>query len=505
VINTHFKHRVVFKSQHGCRFNRLLQRESKKIMMEETKTVRLLTACAVAVLISSCSVQPPSTASTVSLEALFTVQGEGGRSVVRAITRADRCPTITWDEKRREPMTMRVAPATMPERGGGTQPDQKAAVFEILTCETTWPVDASSARVGDRIVPTPQRDIQRIVLIGDTGCRMKASENAFQDCNSNTLWPFAEIARKAAALNPDLVIHVGDIHYRESPCPADRTGCTNSAWGYGFDAWQADFFAPAAPLLAKAPWVFVRGNHESCFRAGQGWFRFVDPAAWTPERACDLPALDMTADFSVPYAVPIGKREQLIVFDSSKSSGKAYTPSDPAYQNYAKQMQRVTALANAVDASFFLSHHPILAFAPSDDGTSVKAGGSGGLQSAFRSVHPERLVPTNVNVLLHGHIHQFEAISFASEHPVSLIVGNSGSATEGRLPESIALGTTLSPGIVIDNYAAHSDYGFATLDRVAHDGAGGATRWRLTEFDVTGRALISCEISAGKSRCRKLL
>ena len=29
---------------------------------------------------------------------------------------------------------------------------------------------------------------------------------------------------------------------------------------------------PAAELLATAPWVVARGNHELCSRAGLGWF-----------------------------------------------------------------------------------------------------------------------------------------------------------------------------------------------------------------------------------------
>src|ERR1700745_1147235 len=41
--------------------------------------------------------------------------------------------------------------------------------------------------------------------------------------------------------------------------------------------WQADFFAPAAPLLSAAPWVLVRGNHELCGRGGEGWRRLLDP------------------------------------------------------------------------------------------------------------------------------------------------------------------------------------------------------------------------------------
>jgi hypothetical protein len=50
-----------------------------------------------------------------------------------------------------------------------------------------------------------------------------------------------------------------------------------SPWGYGWDTWKADFFDPAQALLKAAPWVMVRGNHETCTRAGQGWWRFLDP------------------------------------------------------------------------------------------------------------------------------------------------------------------------------------------------------------------------------------
>ncbi len=73
------------------------------------------------------------------------------------------------------------------------------------------------------------------------------------------------------------MIHVGDYVYRETPCPEGNTTCAGSPWGYGWDVWNADFFEPAAPLLANAPWLVVRGNHENCARAGEGWLRFLDP------------------------------------------------------------------------------------------------------------------------------------------------------------------------------------------------------------------------------------
>ena len=56
-----------------------------------------------------------------------------------------------------------------------------------------------------------------------------------------------------------------------------QPGCAGSPYGDNWAVWQKDFFDPAAPLLAAAPWVLVRGNHELCSRGGHGWFRLLDP------------------------------------------------------------------------------------------------------------------------------------------------------------------------------------------------------------------------------------
>lgn len=448
--------------------------------------------------IGCASVNDPQSMRASAIEALFTVKAVDDRSVVRVVTRNTLCPDIVWADGQRERMRVRADAALVPLRGDSVQSDSKPAHFDVLTCEVEWRQSATGATVENRVVPAPHQQINRIVLIADTGCRMKASENAFQACLDATRWPFAQVAASAALMKPDLVIHVGDIHYRESPCPAGNRGCANSPWGYGMDAWRADLFEPAAPLLAAAPWLFVRGNHESCFRAGQGWFRFVDSGAWTSARSCNSPAADHDADFSEPYAVPIGAGAQLIVFDSSKSSGKPYTSTDPAFAKYATQMKQVAVLAAQAQRSFFFSHHPLLAFAPTDTAGSAKPGGSRGLQSAFAGVYPARLFPDGVDVVMHGHIHLFQAISFSSAHPASLIFGNSGSATEGRAPTAVAVGTQAYPGAEVDDYASNSEFGFAVMDRI--DGSIGE-QWRVTEYDVDGHAKIVCEIQGSKSRC----
>jgi len=436
----------------------------------------------------------------VKPEAVYTVQAEG-QPIVRALTRSATCPAIEWDGKSSQTMTPRATASTEPVRGDSKQSDTKEADFDVLTCEARWPAGTKSGRIEGIAVPAPKTNIQRIVIIADTGCRMKASENAFQPCNDPVKWPFAQVAKSAALKKPDLVIHIGDIHYRESPCPEGNAGCAKAPWGYGFDAWQADFFHPAKPLLAAAPWVFVRGNHESCSRAGQGWFRFIDAQDWSQARSCNKPANDDDADYSEPYAVSVDADSQFIVYDSSRTNGKPFLSTDLSYSKYTAQLKAVNQLSEQKAHSFFMSHHPLLAVVSGKAGSNFKLAGNEGLQSVFVAQYPERLFPDGVSVAMHGHVHLFEAISFKSKHPVSLVLGNSGSANEGSVPESLPMDTALFKGAEIDDYIGRADYGFITLDRVGKPAKG---EWKLTEFDTLGQAVIECALADGKSRCTKL-
>jgi hypothetical protein len=449
---------------------------------------------------SACS-SSPTALMPIEPDAIFTVQGAAQQQVVRVLTRATVCPGIEWDGQAAIAMSLRAAPATIPVRGDSAQSDSKEAVFNVRTCEAVWPAGIKQARVAGHSVPAPRADIQRIVIVADTGCRMKASESAFQPCNDPGQWPFAQVAQSAAALKPDLVIHIGDMHYRESPCPAGNPGCANSPWGYGYDTWQADFFSPAKPLLAAAPWVFVRGNHESCWRAGQGWFRWIDSQPWREARSCNKPENDDEADYSEPYAVPVSAQTQLIVFDSSKTSGKPFKSSDLAYGKYMQQLKKLTQQTQQKSNSFFMSHHPLQATAPVKNPGLFKSGGNEGMQSVFGALYPERLFPAGVSLALHGHIHLFESISFKGNHPASLVLGNSGSVNEGVATKLLPPNAQLYGGAQIEEYVASDDYGFATLDRVE---SSNIESWLLTEYTVAGQAVMTCKISGGTSRCNKL-
>ena len=204
-------------------------------------------------------------------------------------------------------------------------------------------------------------------MIGDTGCRLKGKE--IQACNDPTAYPFAKTAQLAAAWKPDLVLHVGDYHYRENECPASAPGCEGSPWGYGWDAWSADFFSPGAPLLNAAPMVMVRGNHENCFRAGQGWMRFLDPNPFTAARDCNDPARDPAGDDSPAFAVPLGGGAQLVVMDLAYADEAApMDPKDPRAVPILETYRQIDLLSRKAAFTFLATHKSILGFSATQKG-----------------------------------------------------------------------------------------------------------------------------------------
>jgi hypothetical protein len=110
------------------------------------------------------------------------------------------------------------------------------------------------------------------------------------------------------------------------------------------------------------------------------------------------------------------------------------------------------------------------------------------------------LFPPGIALALHGHVHAFESVSFATPHPATLVLGNSGSQKEAGLPFSLPAGAQPYPGALVADFATHHDYGFATLDRIPGKDD---THWLLTAFRVDGTAILRCTLHDGKSLCQK--
>jgi hypothetical protein len=335
-------------------------------------------------------------------------------------------------------------------------------------CEARVPPTATRLSAGGAPLPSLPANIRRIAVIGDTGCRID-NRNA-QDCRDPVAWPFAAIARAAAARQPDLVIHVGDYHYREAPCPAGRAGCAGSPYGDNWAAWHADFFEPAAPLLAAAPWVMVRGNHELCRRGGHGWRHLLDPYPIGP--AC--------ADRSPPYRLSLGGLE-LLLFDSADANDFLAPPDKVAF--YAGQLKPL--LASAPAGAWLLLHHPVWAM-----GQGPMAGLATNLtmQGAIRG-----LVPATLDLVLSGHVHDFISYDFGAQRPAQLIVGTGGDRLQ-TLAKTEIVGAELD-GMPIRRGFATESFGYFIMERA---GAG----WNGALYAPDDAVLARCRLEGRALDCR---
>ncbi len=436
------------------------------------------------------------------LQSAWVEIGEGGQAIARAITVAGYCPDLNQDGTLTA-MHVRAEPAMLAQRPvsvtNAMMSSAKPAAFPVRVCELPLKPGIAAAGIAGKPLPLPKPAPLRILVLGDTGCRLKAEGNAFQLCNDDDKWAFPAVAKTAARFAPDLVIHVGDYHYRESPCPAGVSACKDSPWGYGWDAWNADFFQPAAPLLDAAPWILTRGNHESCSRAGAGWWRLLDPRALQQGRDCVAAGDDAMGDFSAPYSIPLGGGSQLIVFDSSKVSAKPLAKSDPAYPLYQEQFDQVDQLAKQADFSIFISHHPVLGFAP-EKGTAagvIVRPGNAALQSVLADRHPQRLFDSNIQLLLAGHVHLFEAITFQTDHPMQIVSGNGGSSPDADLPPQLPDQARPFEQARVAHFNSTSQSGFMTMERVAVS----SSEWTLKSWDKSGILLMTCRVSKTKKDC----
>ena len=400
----------------------------------------------------------------------------GGGSVVRVLTDAPMCPTAHIDGHT-VTMAQRAAPTELAVRSNKANV-ATAINFPTRVCETRVPRRALRASVDGQRLALPKAKIDRIVVIGDTGCRLKASDNAWQACNDPAQWPFAAIAARAAALHPDLVLHVGDYQYRENPCPADQTGCTGTPWGYGEVGWRSDFLDPAAPLLAAAPWVMVRGNHEECARAGQGWWRLLDPNPLHPGSDCVDPANDAISNHTEPYAVNLGGAAQLVVADLMElASGK---PQDPAVNaTFARDMASINHLSARAKDSFLTAHfpfNPVLWDTPAQ--TSIVLGGK-----PLAAFNPPPL--QHVRAMLAGHIHLFQVARY-SDRPTQVITGFSGTMEDTPISPASLGDTAGKPGAapLTALTTIPGRFGYALLVRQPHG-------WRLTAYALDGSPMGS--------------
>jgi hypothetical protein len=381
--------------------------------------------------------------------------GPGGSAEVRAAVEGTACPQLTVDG---HAVAMTVRAAASPEFA--------------QVCAAPIADGAKSASIAAAALPLPVAAPERVLVLGDTGCRIKGS--ALQACNDPRQWPFPVLAAAAARLKPDLIIHLGDYLYRENACPAGDAGCAGTPFGDNWPTWNADFFAPAAPFLAVAPVVFVRGNHEDCQRAGFGWIRMLSPQAFDAAAPC--------ADHIAPYAVPLGGFGLIVMDDANAPDTSVDASAVPVYQS------EIGALSILTEPVWLVTHRPIWGAVSGPLG--VPAGGNATLIAAV----DKRAFPKAVKLMLAGHIHSFEAINYDGKAPPQIVAGNGGDNLD-RTPADLK-GTIFqgSSGVSVKDGLSVGGFGFLLMTKLKD-------RWTIDLYDADATYQRQCVFAAGRVDC----
>lgn len=513
-------------------------------------------AVALLALLSLCSLSP-APASAASFAFVLLAEASDGRPLPLArviVEGATACPLLRRESGALQSMTPRQSPGP--------------TFASVLVCETPHPWDEAAsievAGVRHLLPRVPSAAPRRILVVGDSGCAGR-NEPRIQSCAGKgygAAWPFGTVAADGRKVGPDLIVHVGDYNYRGTPrhvvLPRQATGYAqpiridvfdtgdlddaddNPAIpigpGYfsqnvpgsptpdGWADWREDFFVPAGGLLTAAPWVFSRGNHELCSRAGPGWFYLLDagspllgtghhqrtcppqlPAGWRvgawPVDARPFEGRPFPTEPTLPQRLRLGS-VNLIALDSSDAGDtEIYAP-----EHYEMIFRRVAAmLAEDPTPTWLVTHRPIWGVVRRErgipDGDKPYGFINATQQQALAKAFPKGL-PGHVTAVVSGHMHRFQAIGFAGRRPPQLVVGNAGMELSRTYPQPPAgQATRAIPVANMDGLTGWvtglSDFGALDVSLLP----GGAWTGRLV--GIAGQTLATCDsrwAAAGSAR-----
>ncbi|WP_299495166.1 metallophosphoesterase [uncultured Shewanella sp.] len=353
-------------------------------------------------------------------------------------------------------------PVTMQIRATATKD------YPSLVCSALIPSSVRQVKRHTHIFTIHSQPIERIILLGDTGCKVDDNEHIYQSCNNPSLWPFQLIASEIAKLKPHLIIHTGDYIYREAPCPIDNNGCLNTPYGHNQATWNADWFTPATPMLNTAPFIFLRGNHETCPRAGEGWFRYLAPRHYITQ------CVENTAPWFTAFS-----QFTLSMLDTANIKNhhkKALTPL------FTEQLNTINAYAkqDPTIATWIISHRPFWSY-----GTNLaNSVGESKTKTLQKAVKKSPLIES-IDLIISGHLHFSQFIDFKGARPTQIIAGNGGSdlAVFAKTPNSI-------DGLAINVQKVRNEYGFIVMDKMKQN------HWIVSIRDIVGDELVKCTLTA---------
>jgi predicted phosphodiesterase len=391
----------------------------------------LAVGLSVVVIVAAAASVSAASGTSSTIVAAWTELGPSKLQVARVVVSGGGCPKLSvrlLGGQRDVPMEVRA-------RSDGK-------LFSDTVCEAAIPEGTTEASVPGHRLPLRSKKLRGIALVGDTGCATSGSK--LQNCDDPKAWPFKTVAGSIAAEHPDLIIHLGDIFYRKTK--GCKEGCSAGL--------NADFFDPAAPMLAAAPLVMVRGNHDADGADCVGWFRYFEPTMMSAVSSC-TPA----QRFTEPYKINLTADRELVVLDTSAAAENALED----IPEYRMELQQANALAE--QPAWLISHVPLWDVARGGRRAAEK--GPGILQQALKNLG--KPLSPNFRMVISGHLHQFEWLSFLpllgrARVPAQLILGDGGTMMSKAESGSFA-------GKVVDKFnhitasagAAESTFGYGVI------------------------------------------
>jgi hypothetical protein len=183
--------------------------------------------------------------------------------------------------------------------------------------------------------------------------------------------------------------------------------------------------------------------------------------------------------------------------DSSKTTNSPIKPDSHMGAEYRDAYAKYDALAAKAPYSIMVAHHPVLGPAAGiSKGQMQLYPGNVGLQSVWGPIK-SNFTPANVKMLLAGHVHLWEALSFSSDHPAQFVAGFSGTQEEEvPVPPVLPAGYEVAPGAVVADYSSFTvGFGFMTMYR------NGPDKWDIEVHDVDGKVINLCKVNGSKSVC----
>ena len=392
---------------------------------------------------------------TTNIEAAYVLYGQATDGTAMPMARViidgldQTCPDLISNDGGKSPvkMSLRVNP--------------NKSNFPVTVCEAIYPYSTAMHIANTDVkLPSINKDVTHVNVFGDTGC--KPSD---QDCSINSKnWPFPTLVKAAAqsSNNADVILHMGDYNYSGTPGNINIKGMQqkvsvydagdNTSQGlchipgayYGQNTigsefpdswkhWASDFFNVAKPLFSQSPWIFARGNHELCSRAGLGWFYFLDPNStllgkYQAQLSCPLASNPTPTVLSPPYLVSFPQLN-IAVLDSANACDYGQLNSDN-YLNQYSMLQHLIKNADKGQQTWLQMHRPLWGVDSLDDNGSCGGNPSDKycyVNQTMQSANHKFELPKSVNLIVSGHMHRFQVTDFNSKkHADQLVVGNSG-------------------------------------------------------------------------------